>query len=275
MHDVRNENLMRAAFAPARALEPSAAQLARVVAETQSAGRLSRFRPSSGWQRLAAPGLAVLVLLAGGLYAVPLTRAAIDDVVGTVAEVFSGYSRGEESGGAPGRALAPGETRPDYFHDLFRGRAFARDQRVLAEAGGYKLFVYRAPSGSLSFDLGGTGVGMGFDSAEDLGGKLIFPLGPGSLRFEDENGHVPFFGLLADVVESVEVRYEIGPPHRIDRLEGGFVLLVEPVRGPLEVVAFDAQGEEVAHQPIDYPDGEPGNSWERYVRPSAQGSPQP
>jgi hypothetical protein len=270
MDEARDERLLRAALAPARGLEPSAAEVARVVARSQGAGPASRLRPLAGWQRLVAPGLAALVLLIAGLYIVPVTRGAIDDVVGTVAEAFSGYSRGDEDD-APGRVLAPGEVRPAYFDDLFRGRPQARDQRVLAEAGGYKLFAYRAPSGSLSFDLGNTGVGMGFESAAELEpAGALYLLGPGSMQFEDEQGHIPLFGLAADSVRSVALRYETGPPLRIDDVVGGFVLLIEPDRGPMEVVAFDAAGTEVEQESVDYPDGKPGNSWERYVRPGAR-----
>jgi len=268
MSDSHEERLLRAVFAPARPLEPSAAEVARVVSRTQSASGMSWPRRPAQWRQLVAPGLAALVLLAGGMYAVPVTRAAIDEVAGTVAEVFGGYSRGEVED-APGRALAQGEAGPEYFGDEFRGRPFARDQRVIAEAGGYKLYAYRAPSGLLSFDLGDTGVGMGFDSASDLRpAGAIYILGPGSMRFEDGLGHVPLFGLAADVVKSVELHYETGPPLRIDGVAGGFVLLAEPRQGPLEVVALDGDGNEVERESVDYPDGEAGNSWQHYVRPA-------
>lgn len=274
MPDSHEENLMRAAFEPARGLEPSTAQVAQVVARVRERpGRSVGRRRLGGWQRLIAPGLATLAL-AAGLYAVPTTRAAIEGAAATVAEAFSGYSRGETSD-APGRALQPAEDAPEYFGDTLRGRPFARDQRVLAEAGGYKLYAYRAPSGSISFDLGNTGFGMGFESVEEFDDGAIYVLGPGSMRYADAQGHVPLFGIAADSVSSVELRYESGPPLRFDGVEGGFVLLAEPERGPHEVVAFDAGGETVERESVDYPDGEPGNSWERYIRPLPKVRPHP
>jgi len=266
MDDARSESLMQAAFASVRTLEPTAAEVARAVARARGAGSASRLHWLPGWGRLAAPALAALILLMAGLYAVPATRGAIDDVVGTVAEVFSGYSHGETKD-APGRALVPGEAGPEYFGDRYRGRPFARDQRVLAEAGGYKLFAYRAPSGSLSFDLGDTGVGTGFGSAKELRRfGALFVLGPGSMQHEDKQGHVPLFGLAADSVRSVELRYESGPPLRIDDVAGGFVLLAEPRREPLEVVGFDAEGNEVERESLDNIGGKPGG-WRAYMRP--------
>src|SRR4051812_21376046 len=97
----QNEDLMRAAFAPARSLEPSEADVARVLARVRTSER----RPAGpagrgGWRRLAAPGLAALALLASGLYAVPATRAAIDQAAGT----FAGWVSGD-SADAPGRPL--------------------------------------------------------------------------------------------------------------------------------------------------------------------------
>jgi len=274
MPDARDELLLRAVFAPARALEPSPAEVARALARVEGPeGTARRSHRAVGWRRLVAPGLAALVLLAGGLYAVPATRAGINDFVGTVADAFGDYSRGDADG-APGRNLARGEARPEYFGDDFRGRPFARDQRVIAAAGGYKLFAYRAPSGSFSFDLGDTGVGVGFESADELrSAGAVYILGPGSLLFEDGQGHVPLFGLAADLVTSVELRYETGPPLRIDGVAGGFVLLAEPRRGPLEVVALDADGNEVERESVDFPDGEEGNSWQHYVRPAEPKSP--
>jgi hypothetical protein len=264
------DSLLRAAFAPARQLEPTGAEVERVLARVQARRRMPRLRPLAGWRRLAVPALAALALLSAGLCAVPPTRAAIEGAVETVAEAFTGYTRGDSTG-APGRPLGRSERAPHYFGGRVHGLPFARDPRVLAEAGGYKLFAYRAPSGSLSFDLGETGVGMGFEDAKEIGPGAIYVLGPGSMSYADRDGHVPLFGLAADTVREVELRYGLGPPLRVKGVAGAFVLLVEPSRKPREVVAFDARGDRVAHQSLDYPDGNPvSNSWDRYVRPSAK-----
>ena len=161
------------------------------------------------------------------------------------------------------------ERAPSYFDDRYKDRFFAKAPRVLAAAGGYKLYAYISPSGGLSFDLGDTGVGMGFESARELGSRAVYVLGPGSMQYADEHGHVPLFGVAASSVKSVELSYESGPPLRLTGVEGGFVLLVEPDRGPRDLTAFDTQGNRVARQSIDYEDGVPNsNSWDRYVRPS-------
>jgi hypothetical protein len=71
-------------------IEPTEADIARVIAR---AARLARHSSLVGTpnrrRRLAAPALATLALLAGGIYAVPAARAAIDDVAGT----FAGWLR--------------------------------------------------------------------------------------------------------------------------------------------------------------------------------------
>jgi hypothetical protein len=73
---------------------------------------------------------------------------------------FSSWVAGD-TGEAPGRALAPGEQAPDYFHN----RDFEGLARVIAHADGYKLYAILQPDGSVEFDLGNTGVGLGFDPA--------------------------------------------------------------------------------------------------------------
>lgn len=206
---------MRAAFAPARMIEPSEADIARVIARAaKPARRSSLVGTPNRWRRLAAPGLAALALLTGGAYAVPASRAAIDDVAGT----FAGWLRGED-GAAPGRPLGANEVAPDYFHDP----RYAGDPRVIAEADGYKLHAALQPDGSVEFDLGNTGVGLGF-SASAFSDRALYVLGPGSAENADEHGHVPLSGVTARSVRSAELTYEEGPPLRVDRVDGGFVL---------------------------------------------------
>jgi hypothetical protein len=255
-----DDSLMRAAFAPARSLEPTDAEVARVLARVASHARRPRPRLEiGGTRRLLAPGLAALALLVGAAYSVPPTRAALEDL----ADTFSSWVAGG-AGAAPGRALAPGEQAPDYFHD----RHFEGDARVIAHADGYKLYAILQPDGSVEFDLGNTGVGLGFDPAsfDDHG---LFVLGPGLMENADENGHVPLFGVTARTVTSVELSYASGPPLRVDGVEGSFVLLVEPARGPREVVAFAPGGEVVERQLVDDSDHYgPRIDWSRYGPPA-------
>ena len=106
MSTIQDESLMRAAFAPARTIEPSEAEIARVVAGAARPLGLGRSSaPPIGWRRLAAPGLAALAVLAGSA-SHSATRATIDDVAGT-----AGWIRGEDSA-APGSRSAPTSWRP-------------------------------------------------------------------------------------------------------------------------------------------------------------------
>ena len=266
MPSLLDDAMMRAAFAAAREMEPSEAELAGVLARSDARlRRLPRLRRAS-WQHQVALALAAVALLVAGLYAVPTTRGAIDDLAGTVAEVFSGYQAGQGTAGAPGRPLRADEPAPAYFTDPVPGGDFARKPRVLAEAGGYKLYAYISPGGGISFDLGDTGVGLGFESADEIGPGAVYFLGPGSMRYADAQGHLPMFGLAASSVESVELIYEQGPPLRDDEVEDGFVLLAEPGREPREIVGYDQAGEVVGRKSL----GDPG-SWLSYARPDREG----
>jgi hypothetical protein len=260
MSSIQHETLMRAAFASARTIEPSEAEIARVVARaTRPARRSALIRVPSRLRRLAAPGLAALALLAGGAYAVPATRAAIDDVAGT----FAGWLRGQDAA-APGRPLGRRELAPDYFHDP----RYARDPRVIAEADRYRLYAARQPDGTVEFDLGNTGVGIGF-SASAFDDRVLYVLGPGSMQNADEHGHVPLFGVTARSVRSVELTYEKGRPLHVDAVDGGFVLLAEPDRRPHEVRAYDAREHVVGRQVVDESsDYGPRIHWEDYGPPA-------
>jgi hypothetical protein len=240
-----DENLMRAAFSGVRDLEPTEAEIAAVVARARRvdrpATRRARTLAAPPWRRLAAPALLALLLLAGLAYAVPQTRAAIDDIASTLSDWVSG-----DSSEAPGRPLGANEQAPAYFHD----QRYARDPRVIAAADGYRLYAALMPGGGVQFDLGNTGVGLGFE-ASAFDERALYVLGPGAMENADESGHVPLFGVTARPVSSVELTYESGPPLRVDDVDGGFVLLAEPDRAPREVIAFDRQGNEVGRELVD------------------------
>ena len=210
-------------------------------------------RPRRGAPRLALQALAALVLLGTALYSVPVTRAALEDAGASVGGAFSGWLGGD-SAEAPGRPLqaAEAEKLPRGFEYLDDPHD-AKEPRVIAEAGGYELYSYISPSGSLNFLFGGIGVGLGYPSAAELGNAPLHLLDPGARRHADAQGHVPVFGIAARSVGSVELTYESGPPLRVSGVDGGFVLLAEPGRGPTEVVALDAEGKEIGREAIDYP----------------------
>jgi hypothetical protein len=265
-HD--DEALTRAAFAPVRDMEPDEDLVARVVAQASRRKKPSRrFALAPARPRYALQALAALALLGATLYSVPVTRAAIEETGGSVGGVFSGWLGGD-SADAPGTPLGSGEAAPEYFE-----HGFAKELRVIAEAGSYKLYSYIGSSGGLNFDLGDTGFGMGFESAAELGDAPLYVLGPGAMQHVDSQGHVPLFGIAAQSVSSVELTYTSGPPLRVSGVDGGFVLLAEPSRGPTEVIAFDAGGKEIGRQLVDdSPHSGPRIEWGGYASP---GSPEP
>ncbi len=265
----QNETLMRALFAPAKALEPSEEEIANVLSRVRSgAERPARPRPTVDLRRPLAAGLAALLLVAAGLWSVPATRAALEDASAGVGGVFSGWLGGDAAD-APGRPLrsdepAPAEPTPTYLYDP----QSAKEPRVIAEADGYKLYSYIGSSGGLNFLLGG-GFGLGFENVAQLGKAPLHVLGPGAKRYADAEGHIPLFGIAARSVTSVELTYESGPPLRVDGIDGGFVLLAEPARGPREVVALDSRGDVVGRQSVDEID------WQHYLEPRSSEAPAP
>jgi hypothetical protein len=246
-----DESIMRAAFAPARELEPTQAELSAAVRRALQPSRRSALR--TAWR----PALVVVLALMATAYAVPATRAAIDDLVGSVADWAGG-----ERGAAPGRPLGPNEDAAAYLRDP----RYGSDPRVIAEAGGYKLVVVREGDGKVGFDLGNTGVGIGALEPSDFKGHAVHVLGPGAMPHADKHGHVPLFGITARSVKSVELRYASGPSQRVGGIDGGFVLLVNPRRDATEVVGFDVQGNELEHASLHTRGGQKGVDidWERY-----------
>jgi len=227
--------------------------VARARADDAGRGLRHDRRPGAARRRWGVPKLALqtlvaLVLLGATLYSVPPTRAAMEGAGESVGGVFSSWLGGDHAE-APGKPLEAGEKLPEYqeyLHDT-------KEPRVIAEAGRYKLYSYIGSAGGLNFELGGTGVGMGFESAAELGDAPLHLLDPGARHHADAQGHVPVFGIATRSVSSVELTYESGPPLRVSGVEGGFVLLTEPSRGPIEVLALDADGKEIGQEPIDYP----------------------
>jgi hypothetical protein len=240
---------------------------------TSAAGRSSASRRAPGRLGPLTTALAALLLAAVCLWSVPATRAALEDAGGSVGGAFSGWVGGDsaDAPGKPLRADEPTSVEPAPA-DIYDSH-FAKDPRVIAEAGGYKLYAYIGVSGGLNFDLG-AGFGMGFESVAELGDAPLHVLGPGARQHVDAEGHIALFGIAARSVTSVELTYESGPPLRVEGVEGGFVLLAEPAREPEEVIALDSHGDVVGRQSVD--DSAHGGidiEWERYLRAPARGAP--
>lgn len=205
-----------------------------------------------GAPKLALQALAALVLLGATLYSVPPTRAAMEGAGESVGGVFSGWLGGDHAE-APGKPLEAGEELLEYQEYL----RDAKEPRVLGEAGQYKLYSYITTSGGLGFEFGGMGVGLSYESAAEFAAEFgdapLHLLDPGARHHADAQGYVPVFGIATRSVSSVELTYESGPPLLVSGVEGGFVLLAEPSRGPIEVIALGADGKEVGRESIDYP----------------------
>ncbi|HEY8810669.1 MAG TPA: hypothetical protein VIM28_11690 [Solirubrobacterales bacterium] len=235
------------------ASERHPSSVARAQADDAGRGRRHDRRPGAARRRWGAPklalqALAALALLGAALYSVPPTRAAMEGAGESVGGVFSDWLGGD-SAQAPGKPVEAGEKLPEYMEYLHD----SKEPRVIAEAGGYKLYSYIGSEGGLNFELGGTGVGLGYESAAKLGDAPLHLLDPGARRHADAQGNVPVFGIATRSVSSVELTYESGPPLQVSGVEGGFVLLAEPSRGPIEVIALGADGKEVGRESIDYP----------------------
>ena len=127
MTQIPDETLMRAAFATARALEPTDAEVSAVLARAGSAAARSPRRPSRAFARRLAPfAAAATVLLGGGYAAAEPVRAALDDVAGTFSDWLGG-----DAGDAPGRPVDSSDATPDYLLDP----RYATQTRVIAQAG--------------------------------------------------------------------------------------------------------------------------------------------
>jgi hypothetical protein len=243
--------LLRGAFAPARALEPNAAEVAAVLVRVKTGATPARSH--RGTRRALVPALAALLVLLAAAYAVPPTRAAIDDAVGGVAGAFDGWVSGDEAV-APGRAVRPGEPAPRYFDEGTWSEVHVNDPRVIAEAGGYELFAFKERGGGIGFDLGDTGIGMGgFDPADFR--RPLCVLGAGTTEDTDPDGPIPYFGVTAPNAAGVELAYDEGPPETRPVGEGGFVVLVDRSREPVKLTVYDKAGSVLGSVPLSFHKG--------------------
>jgi hypothetical protein len=225
-----------------RLLDDLGAEFARVAAEHDRPRRRS---PG----RALAIATTVLVLLGASAYAVPPTRAAIDDLAAS----FAGWFDGDE-GAAPGRALRPEDDAPDWVRE--------GGGRLIAEKAGVGLYVTRSETNQgtvLNFSLDeAVGIGNTIDGwRETFADKAAMVLGPtafGRGDFLDERGRIPLLGVTARSVERLVLHYDDGPPLEETGVDGGFVLLVDAWRPLRELVAYDAAGRELERVDVRYLD---------------------
>lgn len=225
---------MRSAFSAARELEPTDEEVQRVLAI--DAERVAR----RDWRPLLRPALAVCAMLAiaAGAFGAPATRAALDDVYGTL----TGWVDGDEQT-APGRPLEDGDDAPDWISDS------SGDKRLVARNGSVELFAVR-DGDTISFALDDS---VGISDSEEgwrrqLAGRSVVVLGPGSFTVSrplDPQDRRPLFGVTSQAVTRVELRYTHGAPTVADGLDGGFVLLADARRQPRELVGYNRAGNQV------------------------------
>jgi hypothetical protein len=214
-------------------LDDLGVEFARVAAEHTRRARRPR--------RAVAIAMTVLMLL-GGAFAAPPTRAAIEDIASSLA----GWVDGDDAH-APGRALRPQDDAPDWVRD--------ESGRLIAESGGVRLYVSRFEPKQGEAQLRFT-VGQGALMWDTVDGwrkrfddHAIVVLGTAPIgRKEgvlDEQGRFPLLGVTARSVTRLELRYGDGSPLIANGIEGGFVLMADARRSLRELIAYDTAGREL------------------------------
>jgi hypothetical protein len=233
-------------------LDDLGAEFARLATDRALPRRRSRVRSFTAVPgRALAVAFSVLVLLGAAAYAVPPTRAAIDNLTGT----FAGWLAADE-GAAPGRAVRPEEEAPDWVHE--------GGGRVIVAKHGVELYVTRHETEQgtyLNFALGNSiAIGNTIDGwREQFDKHAAIVLGPTPFesldqRWLDERGRFPLMGVTARSVERVELRYEQGPPLIETGVDGGFILLADAGRRLHELVAYDTAGQDLERVDLGYLD---------------------
>lgn len=238
-----------------------AACRARLQAEIEREyGRpgVRRSRLGTSTARFAA-AVGVAVTIAGGAYAVPATRAAVDDVYSALSDWVSG-----DPGSAPGRPVAADEDVPSWV------ATESGEKRVLAEAGGEKLIAIRRGD-KITFALAEFGESGAIDDwREQLDGRKIVQIGPGRFLPNGRHDRRPFFGLVAGSVRRIQFNYADGsPPVSQAGLHGAFGFIIEANRRASSLTGYD----EADHLIARYDMTRPGYGDFRYCPGATGGCP--
>ena len=226
-------------------LDELGAEFARVAADHERAPRRCRLQAIAATPRRAvAVGLGVLVL-AGSAYAVPPSRAAIEDITSS----FAGWVAGDNEQ-APGRSVGAEDDAPSWVR--------AGGGRLIAKTDGVPLYVTRVATEDegtlLGFALGETASGQAtststFDTIEGWRKRFdnhsVVIVGALPARPGDERKRFPLLGVTARSVDRVELHYASGPPLVADGVDGGFVLMADATRPLRELVVYAADGREL------------------------------
>lgn len=243
---------------------------ARLRAEIEREDRGSRLRRSR-WGAMArfptaarfAAGVGAAVTIAGGAYAVPATRAAVDDVYGALSNWVSG-----DAGSAPGRPVASTEDVPSWV------ATENGEKRVLAEADGQKLFAIRQGD-KVTFALADFGTTATIDGwRKAIEGQKIVQIGPGRFLPDGRHDLRPLFGLAAASVKRIQFDYaDGGRPVSQAGLDGAFALTIQANRRPGSLTGYDETDHLIAR--VDYSSDPrvPGYADFRYCPGAAGGCP--
>jgi hypothetical protein len=244
-----------------RRMRPAHVQLARLWPGA---------RPHVHLAARLALALGVIVAVAGSTYAVPVTRAAVDDVYGTLSSWISG-----DETAAPGRPVSAGEDVPSWV------AAEDGEKRVLAQAGGEKLVAVRQGD-KLTLALAGFGETATVDRwSRQFAGRRIRLVGPGRFLPNGRHDLRPLFGLVSSTVTRIQFNYaDSGAPASEDDLTGAFGIVIETDRRPSSLTGYDQAGNLVARVDFiaDPRDLVPGKSGQvlgdfRYCPDAARGCP--
>jgi hypothetical protein len=227
---------------------------ARLQAELERGQR--RGRNWFGTAARFATAVGAVVAIAGATYAVPVTRAAVDDVYSAMSNWVSA-----DAGSAPGRAVSAAEDVPSWV------ATESGEKRVLAEADGQKLFAIRQGD-KITFALANFAESATIDDwRKTIDGKKIVEVGPGRFLPNGRHDRRPFFGVVAGSVKRIQLNYADGaPPVSQAGLDGAFALTVDANRRPRSLTGYDEGGRLVARLDMPYGDF-------RYCPDAARGCP--
>jgi hypothetical protein len=180
-------------------------------------------------RRRRAPAVA-LAFAAAALVAVlvPHSRAEIEDAL-----------RAALHGGSLPGTTVPTAELPGWLRQV--PLAEGGEPRVLAEADGERMLVFRQESGTLCFDLGGH-VGLcGFGEEHLFADGPVALLGPTAAA----DGRFRLWGLTLATVDRVEVTFADRPSVRVAS-NGAFGVALDPDNEPEKLVAYGADGRVLA-----------------------------
>jgi hypothetical protein len=224
----------------AEALDDVKADLLRQIRSTSAmTPRSRRAALPSRKLRFAAQlgvGVGATLLLAGGVYAVPVTRAAVGDLF----DAASGWVSGDP-GSAPGRPLLTDDDAPSWIKDA------DGTKRVIAQADGQKLYAI------LDGDQISLGIGNSYGISgsitnwrQRLSGHKILTIGPGEYVADGRHDRIPLFGVSTNSVKSVRLDYAgEHAPVTADKLDGGFALTVNATWPVQSLTAYDSNGQRI------------------------------